>query len=498
MTRSSRSSNSLLIGLTVSAIVPILLYVFLQAFPGHNTMWVLPRFHFYFISSVLILATICSIIIGWTGARIRDLNVLMLALAILSLSGFFLIHGLSTPGFIISDSYHLAGVSSQIAMTTCAVWILLSTLPADYALIRYVSKHRGKVVIGWLTLIAALNIVSLVYPDISDFIPVDFMPLNYSFAFFTVVLFVRAAKRYFQQYQFARFPIHAAMVLGSVLLSITELIMVTTRMWTLAWWLYHVVLVVSTAILLYGVIAQYKSNVSITRTFHQVSDIDPMERIRISISNSMQKLIIATETKDAYTAGHNFRVAMYALQLAEAMNLEPELLKALVRGGLIHDVGKIQVPESILNKPGKLSAEERAVIEQHPVTGYEICKYIGFMAEELSVIRHHHEKWDGTGYPDKLKDTQIPLLARVLAVADVYDALTSRRSYREPWSHERAMRVIEDDAGSHFDPDCVKAWVRLCNSGRFVIPDSAHNSIFSFHEVGCTDTVQKEKFLQWE
>jgi hypothetical protein len=433
-------------------------------------MWFLPRFHFYIVSATLILATISSVIIGWTGVRLRDLNVLTLSLAILSLSGFFLIHGLSTPGFIISDSYHLAEVSSQIAMSTCAAWIILSTLPADYPFIRYISKYRSIVVIGWLVLISVINIICLIYPEISNYIPVDISPLDYTIAFLTVVLYGSAARHYFLQYQLTRFPIHVAVVFGSVLLSITECIMVTTMMWTLAWWFYHVILVVSTIILLCGVIAQYKSNVSITRTFHQMFSIDPVERIRIGISSSMQKLIIATEAKDAYTAGHNFRVAMYALQLGEAMNLKPELLMSLARGGIIHDVGKIQVPKHILNKPGKLSAGERAVIEQHPVTGYELCKYIGFMMEELSVIRHHHEKWDGTGYPDRLKGTQIPLLARILAVADVYDALTSHRSYREPWSHD-AMQLIEEGANSHFDPDCVKAWIRLCNSNNLVIPE---------------------------
>jgi putative nucleotidyltransferase with HDIG domain len=184
----------------------------------------------------------------------------------------------------------------------------------------------------------------------------------------------------------------------------------------------------------------------------------------------MRNLIVATETKDAYTAGHNYRVAMYGLQLAQAMNLDAEMLRALVRGGLIHDVGKIQVPGHILNKPGKLDSEERIVIEQHPMTGYEMCNYIGFMNEELAVIRHHHEKWDGTGYPDKLKGPSIPLLARILAIADVYDALTSRRAYREPWPQEKALQVIVEGSGTHFDPECVSSFVRLCSSGRLNIP----------------------------
>ena len=380
--------------------------------------------------------------------------------------------GLTTPGFIIQDSHHLAGVASQIAMTTCAIWIVLSTLPSDHSFIRYVSKRRRTIIVGWLAFIVLMNFVAIIRPGISNFIPIDFAPLNYVIALITVCLYLWAAKRYYQQFQIVKFPLHAAIVFGSVLLSITECVMVTTMMWTLAWWWYHIVLVVSTLMMLYGVIAQYKSNISLIQTVHQVNEDQALDRIRIGISNSMHNLIIATEAKDEYTAGHNYRVAMYGLQLAQEMNLNTELLRALARGGLIHDVGKIQVPGSILNKPGKLTPDERNIIEHHPMTGYEMCKYIGFMDEELSVIRHHHEKWDGTGYPDRLKGTEIPQLARILAVADVYDALTSRRAYREPWSHERALQVIVEDSGTHFDPDCVSAFVRLCSSGKLIAPAS--------------------------
>ncbi len=156
----SHSSRSLAIFSLLAVFISIVIYAILQTFPGHSTAWVLPRFHFYVISTTLILATISSTVIGWTGIRLRDVNVLMLALALLSLSGFFLIHGLSTPGFLIPNAYHLAGVSSQIALTTCALWMFLSTLPSDYIFVRFISNHRRKVVVNWLTLI--------VIPDFDD------------------------------------------------------------------------------------------------------------------------------------------------------------------------------------------------------------------------------------------------------------------------------------------------------------------------------------------
>src|SRR5690606_31777783 len=110
----------------------------------------------------------------------------------------------------------------------------------------------------------------------------------------------------------------------------------------------------------------------------------------------------------------------------------------------------------------KLSPEERQVIEQHTLRGYEMCRGLGFMKEELEIIRSHHEKWDGTGYPDKLAGDQIPLLARIVAVADVYDAMTSDRSYRSAWTHAQAMALLREGKGTHFDPVCVDAWKLLC------------------------------------
>ncbi|MBB6731480.1 HD-GYP domain-containing protein [Cohnella zeiphila] len=466
------SPRSLAISMSIAAVVLLLGYAFLMTIPGHGTMWDLPRFHFYVISPTLLALAVSAVAVGWTGIRLRDMSALMLALAILSLNGFFLIHALSTPGFLIADQYHLAGVASQVAMTTCAFWIFLSTLSSDSSFIRMVSKYRRSVVVGWVTLIILTNAMALAYPDISNFIPLDIAPLNGLMAVLTVLLYLWAAKRYYKQFQAVKFPLQAAIVFGSVLLSITECVMVTTMMWTLAWWLYHAVLAVSALMLLFGIIAQYRSNLSVTQTIHQAKGYPSSDPLRISISSSMQRLIAATEAKDEYTAGHNYRVAMYGLQLAQAMGLDPEQLRALARGGLIHDVGKIQTPGEILNKPGKLDTHERIVIEQHPVIGYEMCKYIGFMSEELSVIRHHHEKWDGTGYPDKLKGADISLLARILAVADVYDALTSRRAYREPWSQERALQAIAEGSGTHFDPDCVSAFVQLCHRGELAVPEA--------------------------
>lgn len=183
--------------------------------------------------------------------------------------------------------------------------------------------------------------------------------------------------------------------------------------------------------------------------------------MEIGIPSDVMGLVLAIESRDIYIAGHSFRVAFYSLKLAQRMGLDSHLLKAIFRGGILHDVGKIGIPDSILKKPGQLSEEEMQIIRKHPEEGYKMCSRLGLSEEELDVILLHHERWDGTGYPKKLRSEAIPLLARITTVADIYDALTSSRSYREAWSHTDAMRFIQDNTGHIFDPACVDHWLTL-------------------------------------
>src|SRR5271167_3047070 len=147
-------------------------------------------------------------------------------------------------------------------------------------------------------------------------------------------------------------------------------------------------------------------------------------------------LAISIEAKDPYTVGHCDRLSVYAEALGTRLGLSPELQIGLRRGGIVHDLGKVAVPENILRKPGRLAPEERAIMEQHPVIGERICAPLKSFRNVLPIIRHHHEKLDGSGYPDGLKGDAIPLTARILSAVDIYDALTTDSPYRSALSHE--------------------------------------------------------------
>jgi len=167
----------------------------------------------------------------------------------------------------------------------------------------------------------------------------------------------------------------------------------------------------------------------------------------------------ALDLRDRETEGHTLRVTSMALKLAQLMGLEEKKLAQMRRGGLLHDIGKLGVPDSVLLKPGPLNAEELAIMRLHPQFAYDWLAPIAYLREAMEIPYCHHEKWDGTGYPRGLRGEDIPFTSRIFAVADVWDALTSGRPYRPAWSHEKAKGYIRENSGQHFDPKVVEVFL---------------------------------------
>src|SRR5580693_1391077 len=177
---------------------------------------------------------------------------------------------------------------------------------------------------------------------------------------------------------------------------------------------------------------------SLLRLKHFTDELDNAETVLFSLA-------LTIEAKDPYTEGHCDRLSKYSVAMGEKLGLPEDLRVALRRGGLVHDIGKLAVPEHILLKPGPLTAEERKIMEQHTVIGERICAPLRSFRHVLPIIRHHHEKWDGAGYPDGLKGEQIPLTARILQVTDIYDALTTDRPYRKALSIDEAFAIMREE-----------------------------------------------------
>jgi len=195
---------------------------------------------------------------------------------------------------------------------------------------------------------------------------------------------------------------------------------------------------------------------------------------RVQLAGQLQRLLrgavsalVATiEAKDEYTRGHSERVTAYAMEIARTMALDGRRLDAIELAGFLHDVGKIAIPERILYKPASLTSDEYEIVRQHPRVGYDIVKNVEGADEIAEIVLHHHECWDGSGYPDGLAGEAPSLCARILAVADAFDAMTSKRPYREAMDRAEALHEIESGAGKKFDPNVAAAMINAARAGR--------------------------------
>ena len=180
---------------------------------------------------------------------------------------------------------------------------------------------------------------------------------------------------------------------------------------------------------------------------------------------TLEGLARALELRDKETEGHSRRVTEMALKVAQKVGINKQELEDIRRGSILHDIGKISIPDEILHKAGKLTPEERLIIEQHPETAYKLLSKIPFLSKAIEIPYCHHEKWDGTGYPRKLKGNDIPVSARIFAVADVWDALSFDRPYNKAWPREQIIEYFKEQTGKHFDPYILKTFLAMVEKG---------------------------------
>ena len=185
------------------------------------------------------------------------------------------------------------------------------------------------------------------------------------------------------------------------------------------------------------------------------------ENVERNLVDTITAFVNAIESKDHYLKGHSARVSLYAGDIAQMLGMTTEMVDVVRRGAMLHDLGKLSIMDTILSKPERLTAEEFTIIKSHPVVGAKILEPLRFLARETCAVRHHHERFDGTGYPDGLRGEDIPLVARVVTVADVFDAITSNRPYRTALPLAAAREEIARGCGSHFDPVVAEAFLRI-------------------------------------
>jgi len=231
-----------------------------------------------------------------------------------------------------------------------------------------------------------------------------------------------------------------------------------------------VLIVLATTFLLYPVILQLKKKLLI-RSYELLD----------SNINTIKSLGSAIAKRDSDTNSHNYRVTIYSVRLAEKLRLSKSQIQALIKGAFLHDIGKIGISDAILLKPGKLTHDEFEIVKQHVVLGVEILENNKWLKDAIDVVLYHHEKFDGSGYIHGLKDKNIPVNAKIFAIVDVFDALTSSRPYKEAFSLDESLEILKSDAGSHFEPQFISKFEQIAKELYIEISNLENERVLNEH-----------------
>ncbi|HEX5370847.1 MAG TPA: HD-GYP domain-containing protein [Dehalococcoidia bacterium] len=460
---------------TLLAAPMVALVILLYVEPQWDTPVGTYPFHFYVVSGTAFAALIaCGVIVALI-QTMRETRLLFLGIAFMSIAGVFMVHGLGTPGHFHKTIHSELSVSSWLSVMAGALFIALSvaTLPPK---IDEILKRHGGLVFATMALAIGIYIgLSFAAPDWTSFIPADQRWVQLLSTAVTLSLLGFAAYRYFQGFLFARLPSQWAMVCILVLLMEVQVSMTWGHFWQISWWLYHGIYAMGFVILFASWAYEVKRAGNIRVLADGLAMRDAVAQLNHGYSQPIAELVDAIEWKDLYTHGHVRRVASYAVMMGKELGLSSVELRRLALGAQMHDVGKIGVPDRILKKAGPLTDEEFATIKKHATRGYEIAQQVTALQPASDAIFFHHERFDGLGYPLGLSGEEIPLHARIVSVADAFDAMTSGRAYQPAVNHEAALTELRRCAGTHFDTLCVEAFAlvlqRLDEASEEPVPD---------------------------
>ncbi len=421
------------------------------------TTWKSPAGHFEVVTLVAAICAVVGVATSIVVVRTPNVRLLCLTLSFVTLTGLVFVHGAATPGFAVDAEYNLViGFSMRLAFVFGALFLAASAIQWEGRAADLVNRYRVIILGSTLALLVGYAVLALVDPE---WVPAWFSTsgaLAWGTTTFVCALGGFAAVRYFAGYRRSQLPLYGAVTLGAVLFVQAQIAQHLGATWGGTFWLYHLQLLTGFGAILWGIAVEYGRGRAL-RSIEELTVSDIVAQLRSGQTESIAGLAAALEARDGYTLGHGERVAALAIFVGRELKLSTPRLRALAAGALLHDVGKIGVPDAVLHKHGPLDPEERAVIEEHPERGDTMLAAAFNGVVERGVIRHHHERWDGSGYPDRLAAEAIPLEARIVAVADVYDALRSNRAYRPAWEREDAVSLIVEGAGTQFDPRCVAA-----------------------------------------
>jgi HD-GYP domain-containing protein (c-di-GMP phosphodiesterase class II) len=455
--------------LVLLLVAPTGLMAILRLFPHLDVLFESATFHLAVVSAIAGCALLVALATMLVAARARHPSLVLLSVGCLSVGILMVGHGMTTPG-ILGRPFNMWVARFPLLALTLFALCLAAVLAGERSPIhRLVARFPRGVLAGALGTLAIGTAVFIARPDfLGEPLSGEAM-VSTGVVVATGVLFLVTGALYWRRWRLGRDRVELALVISSWLSADALLSFQIGQLWHVSWWDYHAYLLAGFAAAAWAVLVGFRRTHSVAAAVSSISVRDPAEHISRSYPEALHALVGAVEAKDRYTHGHSSRVAELSTRIGLHMGLDPDTLRALSKGAVLHDIGKIGVPDEVLNKPASLTDQEWEWIRNHPVAGWEMARRASSLTDALAVVRHHHERWDGDGYPDGLAGERIPVGARIATVADVWDALTSDRAYRPAWTPEEALGHIVASRGSLFDPDCVEAFVDLMSERGMIV-----------------------------
>jgi HD-GYP domain-containing protein (c-di-GMP phosphodiesterase class II) len=446
-----RPLGSILPILATCALLPVGLLV---AFGDHMVMppmWV----HFYGVGVSAVVATVAAVAITAAGARQGDTRTVIVGGGFSLMAALLAVHGLSTPGVIIGDN-GLIAVTGAATLPAGGIVMALSALPqfASPSSIRRVIAIQVTLAIA----IVVLSAVGALAPSLVPGVPAPRSAPAIALFAIGLCVYGALAVRALNTFLLTRRAADFSVVVGVVLLACALYGALFLSFVDLGWWLGHIYEFVGIAVVGASLVFDLRRG---RRSRALVGDLSAAEVVSSEeayLGSRVRALMVRLAEKDRSTEEHTRRVASLAVEIGEQLGLSPSRLRSLAMGGLLHDIGKLSIATSILQKPGPLDDFEYALVKMHPDRGRELLSELGGFDDGVRrLVLDHHERLDGTGYPRGIRGDDLDLATRILSVCDVYDALVSPRVYRPAWTRDQALELLRCESGVAFDERCVDA-----------------------------------------
>ena len=428
---------------------------------AHNAdAFVVPDVHFYAVSATALICAGLAVVLGTVGIRRRDRRSAAIGAGFTVMAALLAVHGLTTPGFLVEGEYTAAvGVSGALAVPLGGGVILAALLsrPRELGYLRDLVLLQ----IGVVVTVLAFGALALLDPEAIPDIPVALRPLVWWIVGVNAVIYGLLALRALRTFQLTRRLGDLAVAAGLVWLAIAVATYLLSPVFSVGFWAGHV-LELGAFLVVAAALASDLLRATPSQALRSEIDVrDVVTEQEELLGAWVGRLLARLAVKDTSTREHTRRVAQLAVEVGQELGLRGTRLRGLAVAALLHDVGKLQVPNAILQKAAPLTPDEFAVIKRHPGDGAALLGHIGGFAEETPLVRGHHERLDGSGYPDGLRGEELSLEVRILGVCDVYDALTSERVYRRSLPQSQALMILDQGRGSAFDPGVLDALSRV-------------------------------------